>query len=293
MAWLQYFKGEPTEYILAYSNGKVFRQGAGQAFWYWKHKTSIVLVPISTTDALFVLNETTGNFQAVTLQGQITYRIAQPETIAGLLNFTINPRTRQYLSDDPEKLNQRIVNIVQTLTRKELAGLSLEEALGSAEKMGRTVLAQMQQEPALAAMGVECLSLFYTSIKATPEMTKALEAEYREALQRRADQAIYARRADAVEQERKIKQNELATSVDLEKRRQELVDLQGENARKQAEFAAEATRIELSPYLNLDTRLLLALAFRDFAGNAEKIGNLTITSEILEQLLNSSAANGR
>ena len=293
MAWLQYFKGEPTEYILAYSNGKVFRQGAGKAFWYWKHKTSIVLVPASTTDALFVLNEATGNFQAVTLQGQITYRIAQPQTIAGLLNFTIHPKTRQYLSDDPEKLNQRIVNIVQTLTRKELAGLSLEDALSSAEAMGRTVLAQMQQEPALAGMGVECLSLFYTSIKATPEMTKALEAEYREALQKRADQAIYARRADAVEQERKIKQNELSTSIDLEKRRQELVDLQGENSRKQAEFEAEATRITFGPYLNLDARLLTALAFRDFAGNAQKIGNLTITSEILEQLLNGPATNGK
>jgi regulator of protease activity HflC (stomatin/prohibitin superfamily) len=293
MLWLGYFKGEPTEYILAYSNGNVFRQGAGRAFWYWKRKTSIVLVPASTTDALFVLNETTGNFQAVTLQGQITYRIAQPQTIAGLLNFTINPRTRQYLSDDPEKLNQRIVNIVQTLTRKELAGLSLEAALGSAETMGRAVLAQMQQEPALAAMGVECLSLFYTSIKATPEMTKALEAEYREALQKRADQAIYARRADAVEQERKIKQNELSTSIDLEKRRQELVDLQGENARKQAEFEAEATRIKFGPYLNLDARLLTALAFRDFAGNSQKIGNLTITSEILEQLLNGPASNGK
>lgn len=293
MAWLQYFKGEPTEYILAYSNGKIFRQGAGKAFWYWKHNTSIVLVPASTTDALFVLNEATGNFQAVTLQGQITYRIAQPQTIASLLNFTINPRTRQYLSDDPEKLNQRIVNIVQTLTRKELAGLSLEDALSSAEAMGRTVLAQMQQEPALAAMGVECLSLFYTSIKATPEMTKALEAEYREALQKRADQAIYARRADAVEQERKIKQNELSTSIDLEKRRQELVDLQGENSRKQAEFEAEATRIKFGPYLNLDARLLTALAFRDFAGNAQKIGNLTITSEILEQLLNGPASNGK
>ena len=37
----------------------------------------------------------------------------------------------------------------------------------------------------------------------------------------------------------------------------------------------------------LDARMLLALAFRDFASNAQKIGNLTITSEILEQILNS------
>ena len=293
MALLQYFKAEPTDYILAYANGKIFRQGAGKAFWYWRHKTSIVMVPASTKDALFVLNEATGNFQTVTLQGQITYRIVAPQTVAGLLNFTINPRTRQYLSEDPEKLDQRIINIVQTETRKELQSLSLEDALRSAERIAKSVLGQIQQENILAAMGIECLSLFFTSIKATPEMSKALEAEYREALQKRADQAIYSRRADAVEQERKIKQNELSTSIDLEQRRQDLVNLQGENARKQAEFEAEATRIQLTPFQAIDARLLLGLALRDLAGNAQKIGNLTITSEILEQLLNGRAVNGR
>lgn len=290
MGPLKYFKAEPTEYIITYSNGKVKREGAGLAFWYWRPSTSIVMVSTSTTDALFVLNETTSNFQAITLQGQITYRIADPKTLAGLLNFTINPKTRSYLSDDPEKLQQRIINLVQTHTRSGLRGRSLEDALGAAEPLARHVLEAMQKEEALAKMGVECLSIFFTSISATPEMTKALEAEYREALQKRADQAIYSRRADAVEQERKIKQNELSTSIDLEKRRQELVALKGENARKQAEFDADALRIQLAPYKELDARLVLALAFRDFAGNAQKIGNLTITSEILEELLNGKVA---
>jgi regulator of protease activity HflC (stomatin/prohibitin superfamily) len=286
MALFAYFKAEPTEYIIAYANGKIFRQGAGCAFWYWRPSASIVLLPISTTDALFVFNESTSNFQAVTLQGQITYRITEPQTLAGLLNFTIDPRTRQYRSEDPAKLDQRIINVVQMHTRNELRQYSLEDALRSSEPLARTVLGRIREEQVLSSMGIECLSLFYTSIKATPEMTKALEAEYREELQKRADQAIYSRRAEAVEQERKIKQNELSTSVDLEQRRQQLVSLQGENTRRKAEFEAEAERIQLAPYKELEGRLLLALAFRDFASNAQKIGNLTITSEILEQLLN-------
>src|SRR5262249_49935530 len=126
----------------------------------------------------------------------------------------------------------------------------------------------------------------FTALKATPELAKALEAEAREALQQRADQAIYARRAAAVEQERAIKQNELSTVVDLEQRRQELIALQGANAQAQATFEAEALRLQLTPYQALDPRLVLGLAFRDFAANAAKIGNLTITTEILEQLLN-------
>jgi hypothetical protein len=285
MAVVGYFKAEPTEYILASSNGQIFRQGAGLAFWYWPHRTSIVLVPIATTDATFVFNEVTGNFQAVTLQGQFTYRITRPEVISQLLNFTIDARKRKYRSEDPDKLNQRIVNIVQMFTRNELQQLSLEDALRSSELLARTVLERMREEQSLAALGVECLSLFFTSIKATPEMARALEAEYRESLQKRADQAIYSRRAEAVEQERKIKQNELSTEVDLENRRQQLVDLQGTNARRQAEFEAEAARTSLAPYTELDVRVIMALAFRNFADNAGKIGNLTITSEILEQLL--------
>jgi regulator of protease activity HflC (stomatin/prohibitin superfamily) len=286
MASFAYFKAEPTEYVLASANGHIFRQGAGRAFWYWGPSTSIALIPISTIDALFVFNETTGDSQAVTLQGQVTYRITEPLTLAALLNFTVNPRTRQYRSEDPAKLNQRIINVIQMHTRNELQQLSLEDTLRSSTRLAETVLARIQQELALRAMGIECVSLFFPSIKATPEMTRALEAEYREALQKRADQAIYSRRADAVEQERKIKQNELSTQVDLEQRRQQLVDLEGENVRKQAEFAAESTRIQLVPYQTLDARLLLALAFRDFAENSQKIGTLTITSEILERLLN-------
>lgn len=285
--FIGYFKAEPTEYILAYNNGKVTRQGTGQSFWYWGPSTSIVRVPIATTDSLFVLNEITRDFQTVTLQGQVTYRITEPETLASLLNFTINPQTRQYLSDDPTKVSQRIINLVQQYTRQTLSELSLEEALRSADTLARTVQAALQEEIALQTLGVIVLTVFFTSIRPTPEVAKALEAEQREALQRRADEAIFSRRAEAVAQERKIKQNELSTNIELEQRRQELVALEGANTRAQAEYTAEATRVQLAAYDNTAPDRLLALAMRDFAANADKIGNLTITSEILEQLLTS------
>lgn len=285
MALFAYFKAEPTEYIFAYSNGRVLHEGAGSSFWYWGPSTTIARVPLSTVDTPFIFNETTSNFQAVTVQGQITYRVIDPATISQLLNFTIDPRSHDYRSEDPEKLSQRIVNIVQMHTRNLLQGLALEDALRSSEMLAGNVFERLRSEQALTQLGIACISLFYTTIRATPEITKALEAEQREALQKRADQAIYSRRAEAVEQERKIKQNELATSIALEQSRKELVGLKGENARQEAEFEAESTRIRLAPYQELQSSQLLALAFRQFADNAHKIGNLTITSEILEQLL--------
>jgi regulator of protease activity HflC (stomatin/prohibitin superfamily) len=285
-ALIGYYKSDPTDYSLLYRNGRVVRAGAGQAFFYWAPTATIVSIPVSTVDVPFILNETTGNFQAVTVQGQLTYRIADPRRMAAMLNFAIHPRTRRFISSDPEKVPQRIINIIQTHLRAELLRLALEDALRQSAALAVTVLAQVKADPALAEMGLECLSLFITAIKPTPEMAKALEAEYREGLQQRADQAIYARRAAAVEQERHIKENELNTEVALEQKRQELVDLQGQNNNRQAEFEAKSNDIWLGPWRATDPRVLLGLAFKLLGENAQRIGNLTVTPELLASIMN-------
>ena len=285
MIGIGYYRADPTDYVLLYKNGKVAREGAGIAFYYWRPSSSIVSVPTSTIDAPFILNETSGNFQTVTVQGQVTYRIVQPKTMAGILNFTIDARKRKFISTDPEKLSQRIINAVQAEIRAELLTLSLQDALRQSAGIAATVLARIKAAPALSAIGVECLSLFISSIKPTPEMAKALEAEYREGLQQRADQAIYARRAAAVEQERRIKENELSTELMLEEKRKTLVDLQGLNSNRQAEFDAKSNDITLGPWRNTDPKTVLALAMKLLGENAQKIGNLNVTPEILGALL--------
>lgn len=110
MFWIGYFKGEPHEFVLVYRNGVVTRRGQGISFFFWRPSTSIVCVPTGTIDVPFILNETVGSFQAVTVQGQMTFRVTQPETVANLLNFALDPDTRVYRSEDPEKLSQRIIN---------------------------------------------------------------------------------------------------------------------------------------------------------------------------------------
>src|SRR3972149_5921646 len=124
-------------------------------------------------------------------------------------NFSLGPKKRTYKSSDPDKLAQRIVDIVQVNTRSELQKFTLEEALRQSGGIAESVLARTRVDPALAAMGIECVGLYFISIQPTPEMAKGLGDEYRESLQVRADQAIYQRRARAAAQERRIKENEL------------------------------------------------------------------------------------
>ncbi len=203
---LSFMKVPPTTYVLQYKHGKIRREGAGLSFVYYVPTSTIVAIPMASADVPFVFQEATADFQSVTIQGQLTYRVADPKRLASLLDFSVDKR-RVYHSEDPRKLAERLVHTMQTLTRAITQRLALRDVLVSSDASVVEVLSKLRNSEAVSALGVEILSLSILAIKPTPETSRALEAEAREALQRRADEAIYARRNAAVEQERLIKEN--------------------------------------------------------------------------------------
>jgi len=297
---LDYFKAQPTEYVRAFVRGRPVREGVGISFYYLKHRTTIVVVPTTSIDMSFVFNEQTRTYQAVTIQGQFTYRIANPRRASEILNYSIDPRRRSHVSDDPQRLQGRITSVIQMETRRRVQDLSLEEVLRGVAQIAADVRTSIDSEDLLSPMGVQILSIYFTGASPKPEVAKALEAEYRESLLRRADEAIYARRAAAVAEEGKIKESELNTQIALEQERERLIRLEGANAQAEAEhrgkaleleaeYRGRATETELGAYQAVDPRKVLALAMRDIGQNAGRVGNLNITSEMLADLLTTQA----
>jgi hypothetical protein len=294
---LGFFKAQPTEYVIEYVDGRVVREGHGLAFYYTEHKTHIVAVPTTRKDVEFIFTEVTADFQAVTFQGQFSYQVADPRRVAALLNYTVDPERHTYVSDDPERLSQRVGTVIQMAARTEIQRRPLAEALQLGEAVAAALLRRIREGDQLADLGVELHNVYILAIKPTPEVAKALEAEHRESLLRRADEAIYARRAAAVDEEHKIRETELNSQVALEEQRLRLIDWQGSNAQREADYRgraveqeaayrARALEQELAVYRTLDPPTILALAFKELGHNADRVGNLTITSEILAALLN-------
>ena len=281
---IQYFKGEPSTHVIRYRNGKIVASGEGANFWYMPLNTSVAAVPIVSQEAQFLFTETTANYQEVSIQGTVAYRITDPLLVSSRLNFTIDPASSRFTSEDPDKLVQRIVNLVQGHTRSKVNALSLEDAITNVHNLAVEVFGEVIENTSIAELGVAIESLHFTALKATPEMRKALEADYREGLQQRADQAIYARRAAAVAEERRIRQSELNTEVELEARRKDLVDTQARNNLTLAEAEAKADELKLNPYAQMPPQALLALALKEWAGNAGNIENLSITPDLLTKV---------
>jgi hypothetical protein len=300
MLSVRFMKAPPTTYVLHFQNGRVRREGAGLSFFYWAPGSTIVMVPIGSADAPFAFQEATADFQSVAIQGQVTYRVADPRRLAGLLDLSLAPNGG-YRTDDYQKLAERLVHAAQMLMRGETQRLTLAAALTDASGLGERVLARLRADEAVVALGVEVLGLAVLAVRATPESAKALEAEAREALQRRSDEAIYARRNAAVEHERRIKESELQTEIALEERRARLLDERVANDRKEAESRAFALETTLAPVRGLDWRMLMALrggdsastialAFQELAANAGRIGEVNISPDLLRTLVAGATA---
>jgi len=296
MIGIKFIKVQPTTYLLQYRGGKIVREGLGLSFFYYGPTTSLVAVPVASTDTPFIFQETTADFQAVTIQGQVTYRISEPKRLAALLNYTLEKDGDTYVSEDPEKLPERVIHVINVIARAELQKLPLREAIRASDTLVQAVKARLVAAEEITSLGLEVLGLSILAIKPTPETARALEAETREQLFREADEAVYARRNSAVEQERAIKENELNTeiavenkkrqiretqmeaertvqekkhlvlkealeaNIGMEDRRKSLVALAGENAKAEADARAYGVSSTMKALGSADAKILQALA---------------------------------
>jgi hypothetical protein len=333
MFGIKYIKFDSTTYVVHFKNGKAARQGRGLSFFYYAPNSSIAAVPVGTNDVQFIFNEPTLDFQTVTIQGQIIFKVEEPGRLAELLDFTVDSKG-EYKKRDHEKPAQRLVGEAQTQTASLMQSMTLKDALRSSKAIEERIMEGLKSSRAVVMMGIVPLAVNVLEIKATPEMGRALEAQTREALQQEADLAVYERRNFAVEQERRIRESEMNTEISVEEKkkqlaekkmetevleeqngrrirqmkveadvaveklREELVAVRAENERKDADVKGYVLDATLKPYKGMDWKTLMAigshgmdpalniaLAFRELAENADKIGSLNITPELLETLL--------
>lgn len=320
MFGIKFIKVDPSTYLIKYRNGKVSRQGFGLSLFYLVPSTTLVSVPMGSQDIPFMFSEITADFQEVTVQGQVTCKINDVHALTGMLNYSLNA-AGEYTSDDPDKLQYRILNMVQVSLRKELAKINLREAITAAQTIARTIETELAHSGPIKTLGIEIIGFSILAIKPNKETSRALEAETREALLGEADDAVYLRRNAAIEQERIIKENELKTEtaieekkrkmreadmigkITLEKKNEELVALVVENGKKEADAKAYAIETSMAAISKIDSKTIQALAmvgmdpahliatsFKQLSENANKIGQLNITPDLLTQLL--GADNG-
>ncbi|WP_315811498.1 SPFH domain-containing protein [Bradyrhizobium sp. SZCCHNR2028] len=342
MFGIRFIKAQPTTYLLKYRAGAVVEEGAGLSTFYYGPATSLVAIPIGSRDAAFIFQQIARDFQTLTIQGQVTYRIGEPRKAAAMLNFTLKRDGKTYESDDPEELPQRVLGAVEVLAQQAVKDMTLKEALRASDRIAEAIATGLRQRADIDALGLEILGVAVRAVKPTPETAKALEAEAREAILKTADEAIFARRNFAVERERAIRESEFDTEIaveqkkrsiretqmdaeasvaakknelreagmvadiGLEAKRKDFVALNASNTRTLADAEAYRVGALMKIFEGVDTRVIQALAatgmqpgqliaqaFSGLAEKAEKIGQLNVSPELLNSLMQKPAEAAR
>jgi regulator of protease activity HflC (stomatin/prohibitin superfamily) len=305
---LRHLRSEPTYHVLRYRSGDLRRDGAGLAFWFRPIATAVAEVPIDDRELPFLFRVRSADFQELAVQGAITFRVAQPAALARRVDFTLDLETGRWAQAPLEQVAGLLSQLAQQFVVDELGKLDVRTILhAGVAPIRQRIERGRRAEPALPELGIELVAVRVADVAPSAEVEKALRQPTREAIQQRADEATFQRRALAVEKERAIAENELANRIELARREEELVARSGANDRLRATEAAATTRIaaegraaeiEIVEEARIRAEreraeiqaaqppeVLRALALQELAGALGSVDHLTVTPDLLQPLL--------
>ena len=322
--FIRHLRAEPTMHVLRYRRGKLAAEGAGRTFWFQPRHTAVAEVPLDDRELPFLFQARSADYQEVAVQGAIAFRVGDPRLLAQRVDFTIDLLRGTWEQAPLDQVAGLLSQLAQQLVVDDLARRDLRSILADGVAPVLAVIgAGLAGEPAFEEVGLDVVAVLVAAITPSPDIDKALRQPAREAIQQRADEATFARRALAVDKERAIAENELANQVELARRSEELVAREGANERRREEERAAAAQVaadaedarrRLSARQRADAidlvegakvrsereradlqaaipvEALLAIALRELAAELGKVEHLTITPDLLAPLLGRVAA---
>lgn len=306
--FLRHLRADAVDYVLHYRRSRVINSGAGLSLWFNPMSDSLAEVPIDDHELAIVIHGRSADFQSVTVNGVLTYRAANPMQLAQRVDFTIDQNRGDWQHQPLEKVGLMLSQLAQEYALNYVTATPVRALLaGGVAPMRDAIEAGLRGTTTLTEMGLELVTVRIGSVAPSADLEKAIEAPMRESIKQEADEAAYSRRALAVEKERAIAENEMQNKIELAKREEQLVELQGVNAQRLAESAAQASKIEgdaaaeriqtvdgaraqlerqqVEFLQGVAPATLLAMAAREFAGKIERIEHLNVTPDLLGALL--------
>ena len=237
----RHLRSEPTSHVLHYRGGRLRSEGPGLAFWFRPIDTAVAEVPIDDRELPFLLHARSGDFQELTVQGAINFRVQDPRRLAGRIDFTIDLANGRWTATPLEQVAGLLTQLAQQFVIDDFVRLELRRILADGVAPVRSRIAEgLAAEAAVQDLGLDVVAVRVAAVTPSADVEKALRQPAREAIQQRADEATFQRRALAVEKERAIAENELKNRIELARRGSELVEREGANDRKRAEEQAAA-----------------------------------------------------
>ncbi|MEO9131631.1 MAG: SPFH domain-containing protein [Sphingomonas sp.] len=314
LGFLAQLRSDASTHVIRFRNGSIRQSGRGLVFWFYPPTASIAELPMDDRETTVFVKGRSQDFQQVSVQGMLTWHIVNPEKLAERVDFSIALTNGRPQAEPIERIETRLAGLVNQAALEYLAEQPVRTLLdGGIEPLRTRVEAALAGAASLTEIGIAVVAVRLTNLAPSSELERALQTPTFEALQQKADEATFERRALAVDKERAIAENELANKTELARREKQLIAEEAENARNRATGLAEAHQIEadaeagrirsietaraetelahIAIYRDLPPAVLMGLAARDLAGKLDRIDHVTVTPDLLATLMGAIRAN--
>jgi regulator of protease activity HflC (stomatin/prohibitin superfamily) len=319
LAWGRHLRSTPTAYVRHLRRGRVVHEGTGLSFWFRPLSAVLSEVPVDDRELPLMFHARTADFQDVTVQASVTFRVTDPVLATTRIDFSIHPDTGAWRATPLEQVAGMLVEAARQNALELLATMPLSQGLvDGVAGVQQRVAAALATDARLSETGLQVIGVRVVAIRPEADLEKALQMPTRELVQQEADRATFERRALAVERERAIRENEMQSEIELARRQESLVAQQGANERRRAEEQAAASAIQteaeagreqrlagakaealrmlgeakgtaeaafLNAYHDVENATLLGLAARELAMNLPNIQSLIVTPDLLAPVL--------
>jgi regulator of protease activity HflC (stomatin/prohibitin superfamily) len=316
---VRHFRGSPSKHVRHVRRGRLVHAGTGQSFFFRPLSAVLSEVPVDDRELAVLFHARTADFQDLTVQASVTFRVVEPDVACARIDFSIDPDAGTWQGAPLDQLAGLLTETAQQQVLGLIAASSLATVLADGVSRVRDrILTGLTADPRLAETGIAVIGARVVAVRPDPDVEKALRTPTREQIQQEADRATYERRALAVQRERAIAENELQNQIELARREAELIDQKGTNARREAEEAAAANGIQVTAkadgevmlararatgtqalgeakaaaeaahvraYDQLPPATMLALAAQELAGQLPQIGTLVLSPDLLQPVL--------
>lgn len=301
-------RSDASAYVILFANGQAKASGRGLSFWFMPDRASIAHLPTDDRELPFIFKGRSKDFQDVAIQGNITWRTVDPAALAARVDFAVDLKSGAYIGRPMDQIDGLLSGLAQQIAAQYLADHPLTGVLSQGIKaLNASVEAGLANSQRLSAMGIEVVSVRISDLSPSAEMERAIQTPTVERALQQADQAVFERRAMAVEKERAIAENELQNQIELARREEELITREGTNARQKAEAEAAASRIageaqaanirvidqaradmeraRVQAYAGQPAAVVFGLAVQELAGKIKSVEHLNVTPEMFSTLL--------
>src|SRR5919112_4074806 len=126
---VRHLRAEPTSHVLDYRAGKLRREGPGLAFWFRPINTAVAEVPIDDRELPFLFRARSADFQELTVQGAINFRVADPRRLARRVDFTIDLASGRWTESPLEQVAGLLTQLAQQFVIDDFVKLDLRAIL--------------------------------------------------------------------------------------------------------------------------------------------------------------------